>query len=148
MAATFVPLLACTWPDTLYRTELQNRFSASLSTEALIRARGDILHGRPAAVIEYGKLGRSVAAMLHAKHVGVTVYDSDPVRRTQALSQGFRTASTLAQAIAGAGVIVCATGNLALREDDFAKVANRAVRDATERSLIAATWLRYFDGTS
>ncbi|GAA2096607.1 hypothetical protein GCM10009780_43910 [Actinomadura alba] len=106
------------------------------------------MHGRPAAVIEYGKLGRSVAAMLHAKHVGVTVYDSDPVRRTQALSQGFRTASTLAQAIAGAGVIVCATGNLALREDDFAKVANRAVRDATERSLIAATWLRYFDGTS
>lgn len=100
--------------------------SVTFSTEALIRARGDILQGRPATVIGYGKLGRSVAAMLHAKHVGVTVYDADPIRRTQALSQGFRTASTLAQAIAGAGVIVCATGNLALREDDFAKVANGA----------------------
>ncbi|MCO6010902.1 adenosylhomocysteinase [Actinoallomurus purpureus] len=207
--------------------------SVTFSAEALIRARGDILQGRPAAVIGYGKLGRSVAAMLHAKHVGVTVYDSDPIRRTQALSQGFRTTSTLAQAIAGAGVIVCATGNMALREDDFARIANGAYiasvtssddelelgaleglyertsteehitryartghyfymlaggnavnflhgasvgafiflvqaeilaalgslaaanhepglheLDATERSLIAATWLRYFDGTS
>ncbi|MBA9001942.1 adenosylhomocysteinase [Thermomonospora cellulosilytica] len=100
--------------------------SVTFSTEALVRARGDILQGRPAAVIGYGKLGRSVAAMLHAKHVGVTVHDSDPIRRTMALSQGFRTAPTPAQAIAGAGVIVCATGNLALREDDFAKVANGA----------------------
>jgi adenosylhomocysteinase len=92
----------------------------------LIRSRGDILQGRPAAVIGYGKLGRSIAAMLHARHVGVTVYDCDPVQRTQALSQGFRTASTLTQAIAGAGLIVCATGNLALKEDDFARVANGA----------------------
>jgi adenosylhomocysteinase len=100
--------------------------SVTFSAEALIRSRGDILHGRPAAVIGYGKLGRSIAAMLHAKHVGVTVYDSDPVRRTQALSQGFRSVPTLAQALKGAGVIVCATGNLALKEDDFAQISNGA----------------------
>lgn len=100
--------------------------SITFSAEALIRSRGDILHGRPAAVIGYGKLGRSIAAMLHAKHISVTVYDSDPVRRAQALSQGFRTAPTLAQAIRNAGLIVCATGNLALKEDDFAEVANGA----------------------
>lgn len=100
--------------------------SVTFSAEALIRSRGDILQGRPAAVIGFGKLGRSIAAMLHARHVGVTVYDSDPVQRTQALSQGFRTAPTPAQAITGAGLIVCATGNLALREDDFAQVANGA----------------------
>jgi adenosylhomocysteinase len=207
--------------------------SVTFSAEALIRSRGDILQGRPAAVIGYGKLGRSIAAMLHARHVGVTVFDSHPVQRTQAMSQGFRTASTLGQAIAGAGLIVCATGNLALKEDDFARVANGAYiasvtssddeleldtldglyqrtpsgphvtryartghyfyvladgnavnflhgasvgafiflvqaeilaalgtlaaashepglheLDSTERSLIAATWLRYFDGTS
>ncbi|MFC5750330.1 NAD(P)-dependent oxidoreductase [Actinomadura rugatobispora] len=100
--------------------------SVTFSAEALIRSRGDILQGRPATVIGYGKLGRSVAAMLHAKHVAVTVYDSDPVRRTQALSQGYRTAPSLAQALARAGLIVCATGNLALKEDDFAIVANGA----------------------
>jgi adenosylhomocysteinase len=100
--------------------------SVTFSAEALIRSRGDILHGRPAAVIGYGKLGRSIAAMLHAKYINVTVYDSDPVRRAQALSQGFRSVPTLAGALAGAGVIVCATGNLALREEDFAQVANGA----------------------
>jgi adenosylhomocysteinase len=100
--------------------------SVTFSAEALIRSRGDILNGRPAAVIGYGKLGRSIAAMLHAKHVAVTVYDRDPVRRTQALSQGYRSASRLANALAGAGLIVCATGNLALKEEDFARVANGA----------------------
>ncbi|MFI6883948.1 adenosylhomocysteinase [Streptosporangium canum] len=100
--------------------------SVVFSTEALVRARGDILHGRPAAVIGYGKLGRSIAAMLHAKHVPVRVFDLDPVRRAQALSQGYRTTSTLADALAGAGLVVCATGNMALREEDFGRVANGA----------------------
>ncbi|WP_343955093.1 adenosylhomocysteinase [Nonomuraea longicatena] len=100
--------------------------SVVFSTEALVRSRDDILNGRPACVIGYGKLGRSIAAMLHAKHVGVTVYDVDPVRRVQALSQGYRTAATLAEALSGAGIVVCATGNLALREDDFSRVSNGA----------------------
>ncbi|WP_245641781.1 adenosylhomocysteinase [Nonomuraea candida] len=100
--------------------------SVVFSTEALVRSRDDILNGRLACVIGYGKLGRSIAAMLHAKHVGVTVYDTDPVRRVQALAQGYRAATTLAEALAGAGVVICATGNFALREDDFSRVSNGA----------------------
>ncbi|MFD9943184.1 adenosylhomocysteinase [Nonomuraea sp. NPDC059023] len=100
--------------------------SVVFSTEALVRSRDDILNGRPACVIGYGKLGRSIAAMLHAKHVGVTVYDLDPVRRVQAVSQGYRTTATLTEALAGAGIVVCATGNMALREEDFGRVANGA----------------------
>ncbi|MER5359152.1 hypothetical protein [Streptomyces sp. NPDC002785] len=63
--------------------------SVVFSTEAVMRGRGDILHGRPALVIGFGKLGSSIARLLHAKGVQVTVFDVDPVRRTQALSQGF-----------------------------------------------------------
>ncbi|MEU8055725.1 adenosylhomocysteinase [Microbispora bryophytorum] len=100
--------------------------SVTFSTEALIRARGDILQGRPAAVIGYGKLGRSIASALHAKHVEVTVYDSSHVRRAQAMSQGYRTSETLAESICGAGAIVCATGNLSLRSEDFARIRNGA----------------------
>ncbi|MFI6706155.1 adenosylhomocysteinase [Nonomuraea sp. NPDC050478] len=100
--------------------------SVVFSTEALVRSRDDILYGRPACVIGYGKIGRSVAAMLHARHVAVTVYDVDHVRRVQALSQGYRTAASLAEALADAGVVVCATGNLALKEDDFARIPNGA----------------------
>lgn len=100
--------------------------SVTFSTEALIRARGDILQGRPAAVIGYGKLGRSIAGTLHAKHVDVTVYDASAVRRAQALSQGYRATETLAEALAGAGVVVCATGNLSLRAEDFGRISNGA----------------------
>ncbi|WP_017623710.1 NAD(P)-dependent oxidoreductase [Nocardiopsis chromatogenes] len=100
--------------------------SVVFSTEALIRARGDILYERVAAVLGFGKLGSSVARMLHARGVQVVVYDIDPVKRAQALAQGFSTSATLGQALAGSGIVVCATGNLALKADDFARVANGA----------------------
>src|ERR1039458_5792978 len=45
---------------------------------------------------------------------------------TQALAQGFRTAVTSAAALRGAGVVVCATSNMALRADDFARLPNGA----------------------
>lgn len=54
--------------------------SVVFSTEALMRGRGDILHGRTALVIGFGKLGSSIARLLHAKGVQVTVFDIDPVR--------------------------------------------------------------------
>jgi adenosylhomocysteinase len=100
--------------------------SVVFSAEALLRSRGDILHDRPACVIGFGKIGASVASMLHAKYVLVTVYDTDAIRMAQALARGFRTAASRADALRGAGVVVCATGNLALESDDFAHLGNGA----------------------
>jgi len=100
--------------------------SIVFSTEALMRCRGDILPGRSATVVGFGKLGSSIARTLHAKGVRVTVYDADPVRATQALSQGFHVAPNRTAALATAGIVMCATGNLALRQDDFAQLANGA----------------------
>jgi adenosylhomocysteinase len=98
--------------------------SVVFSTEALLRTRGDILHGRPALVLGFGKLGSSIARLLHAKGVHVTVYDIDPVRRAQALSQGFTVARDRGQAISAAGLVLCATGSLSLRGEDFPKLRN------------------------
>lgn len=98
--------------------------SVVFSTEALLRGRGDILHGRPALVIGFGKLGSSIARLLHAKGVNVTVYDIDPVRRAQALSQGFGVARDRDQAIGTAGLVLCATGALSLRGEDFPLLKN------------------------
>lgn len=100
--------------------------SIVFSAEALIRSRGDILYGRGATVIGFGKLGSSVAGMLHARNVRVTVYDTDPIKLTHAMAQGFHTAPSLRQALCGAGIIVGATGNLALRRSDFERVPNGA----------------------
>ncbi|WP_327178071.1 adenosylhomocysteinase [Streptomyces sp. NBC_01335] len=99
--------------------------SVVFSTEALLRERGDILHGRSALVIGFGKLGSSIARLMHAKGVHVTVYDIDPVRRAQALSQGFWVARDRDVAI-HAGLVLCATGALSLRGDDFPTLRNGA----------------------
>jgi adenosylhomocysteinase len=100
--------------------------SVVFSTEALMRARGDILHGRPALVIGFGKLGSSIARLLHAKGVQVTVYDIDPVRQAQALSQGFNVARDRDAALHDAGLVLCATGCVSLRADDFSALRNGA----------------------
>ncbi len=100
--------------------------SVVFSTEAVIRGRGDILHGRPALVIGFGKLGSSIARLLHAKGVQVTVFDIDPVRRTQALSQGFAVARDREGALTGAGLVLCATGAVSLHGEDFPHLRNGA----------------------
>ncbi|MEU6327351.1 adenosylhomocysteinase [Streptomyces sp. NPDC047049] len=100
--------------------------SVVFSTEAVMRARGDILHGRPALVIGFGKLGSSIARLLHAKGVQVTVFDIDPVRRTQALSQGFAVARDREAALAGAGLVLCATGAVSLHGEEFPHLRNGA----------------------
>lgn len=100
--------------------------SVVFSTEALMRGRGDILHGRTALVIGFGKLGSSIARLLHAKGVRVIIYDIDPVRRTQALSQGFSVARDRASGLANAGLVLGATGSLSLRGEDFPLLRNGA----------------------
>ncbi|MFG2171326.1 NAD-binding protein [Streptomyces niveus] len=98
--------------------------SVVFSTEAVMRDRGDILYGRPALVIGFGKLGSSIARLLHAKGVQVTVFDIDPVRRTQALSQGFAVARDREAALTGAGLVLCATGAISLHGEDFSHLRN------------------------
>ncbi|MGQ4420900.1 adenosylhomocysteinase [Streptomyces sp. SAS_269] len=96
------------------------------STEALVRARGDILTSRNSCVIGFGKIGRAIAQTLRAQDLRVTVYDSDPVKRVQAHSLGFRTSTSTAEAVSDAELVLCATGNLALRQGDFAALRNGA----------------------
>lgn len=100
--------------------------SVVFSAEALMRERGDILHGRNALVIGFGKLGSSIARLLHAKGIHVTVYDIDPVRRTQALAQGFTVARDRRTALEDAGLVLCATGRISLRGEDFPQLRNGA----------------------
>jgi adenosylhomocysteinase len=92
--------------------------SVVFSTEALMRGRGDILQGRGVLVIGFGKLGSSIARLLHAKGMNVTVYDIDPVRRIQAAAQGFLVARDRESGLSGAGAV----------RDGFAGAARRGFR--------------------
>jgi adenosylhomocysteinase len=98
--------------------------SIVFSVEAILREQGDIIHGRTACVIGYGKLGRSIANLLHARHVRTIVYDTDPIKRIEAMSHGFAVSTELIRALVGAGLVFCATGNMALRGEEFEALPN------------------------
>ncbi|MFF5113221.1 adenosylhomocysteinase [Streptosporangium sp. NPDC000509] len=83
------------------------------STESLLRRLGEVLPGRQACVLGFGKIGAGIAAALHARHVRVTVLDTDPVRQAQAISIGYGWAR-LPDAIAAADLVVSATGSRAI----------------------------------
>ncbi|MFH9071352.1 adenosylhomocysteinase [Streptomyces alboflavus] len=100
--------------------------SIVFSTDALVRTRGDILTSRAACVIGFGKVGRAIAQTLRAHDLRVTVYDSDPIKRVQARAQGFSTAGSCTEALRGADLVLCATGNLALRQHHFSALRNGA----------------------
>jgi adenosylhomocysteinase len=100
--------------------------SIVFSTEALLRAQGDILHGRTACVIGYGKLGRSIANLLHARHVQTVIYDVEAIRAVEAMSHGFAVGESLTHSLRGAGLVFCATGNVSLSAKDFDQLDNGA----------------------
>lgn len=54
-------------------------------------------------MIGFWKLGSSIARLLQAKGVQVTIFDIAPVRRTHALSKGFTVARDRETALTGAG---------------------------------------------
>lgn len=100
--------------------------SVVFSTEALLREQGDIMHGRTACVIGYGKLGRSIASLLHSRHIRTIVYDIDPIKLVEALSHGFTVNSSLENSLKGVGLIFCASGNISIRSEDFNYLKNGA----------------------
>ncbi|MGH3693710.1 MAG: adenosylhomocysteinase [Pseudonocardiaceae bacterium] len=100
--------------------------SIMFSTEALLRERGDILQGRKACVIGYGKLGRSIAQVLRSKNVRTVIFDTNPVTLVEALSHGFEITRNLRVALSGSQLILCATGNISLKGEDFTRVCNGA----------------------
>lgn len=100
--------------------------SIVFSTEALLRQRGDIFPGRKAAVLGYGKLGRSIAQELRSKGVRTIGRDHDPVRLAEAFSHGYEVLQDRSRALAGADLVLCATGNVSLSGENYAQLRNGA----------------------
>ena len=100
--------------------------SCAFSAEALMRSIGDLPVGRPVAVLGFGKVGRAAADTLRAKGSHVRVFDTDPIRAVQALSAGYSVTNTCTDAIRGACLVLCATGNRSLTADEIAHLTNGA----------------------
>jgi adenosylhomocysteinase len=89
------------------------------SVETLLRRLGEVLPGRRGCVLGFGKIGSGIAGALHARHVAVTVLDTDPVRQAQALARGYATA-TLPNALGASDLVFSATGSRALHTEHLA----------------------------
>jgi adenosylhomocysteinase len=100
--------------------------SIVFSTEALLRTTGEVLSGRRACVVGFGKIGASIARTLRARNVHVTVADIDPVRLVRASAMGFAVASTAAAVLPEAELVFSATGNQALSMAELARVRDGA----------------------
>ena len=72
------------------------------------------IEGKKALVLGFGKIGRGLAYALHRRSCLVSVYDTNPIRRIQALSEGFN----ITEKILGLGendLIFGATGNYSIK---------------------------------
>ncbi|MGO7271415.1 NAD(P)-dependent oxidoreductase [Rhizobium ruizarguesonis] len=88
--------------------------SVVFSIEAVLREKAEILQTRTAAVIGYGRVGRSIAGILRDRGINTVVYDKDAVKLAEAAARGFQAHVRLEDAVPHASLVVCATGNKAL----------------------------------
>lgn len=118
------------------------------STERLLRACGEILGSRQAAVFGYGKIGRGIARALRARGVCVRVVEPDPARAIEAVAHGFSLFDK-PMALVTADLLVGATGNYSLSANDFDHVRDGAFivsatssDDELELSMLSALYDR------
>ena len=98
--------------------------SVVFSIEAVLREQAEILQSRTAAVIGYGRVGRSVADILRGRGINTVVFDLDPIKLAEASARGFQANARLDQALNTSSLVVCATGNKALRLEGFGMLSS------------------------
>jgi adenosylhomocysteinase len=98
------------WNGIALKDAIENRFHVGAETwPAFDAITGLSLFGRRILVVGFGPVGRGVAERARALGAIVTVAERDPVRQLEAVHFGCQVAP-LATALAGADVVVTATG--------------------------------------
>ncbi|MCW2678548.1 MAG: S-adenosyl-L-homocysteine hydrolase [Modestobacter sp.] len=88
----------------------ENRHAVGQSVlESLMRITNLVTNGRRVTVFGYGSCGKGVALNLRNAHAVVTVVESDPVLRLEALLDGFLVTSR-EEALSSADVVITVTG--------------------------------------
>jgi adenosylhomocysteinase len=92
----------------------------------LFRRAGFLLDSKTALVLGFGKVGRGLAHALAKRHYHVMVYDIQPSRRINALSEGFQVPNRKT-ALQKADIIYGTTGVCSITQKDFITLKNGAV---------------------
>lgn len=128
--------------------------SVVFSIEAVLREQAEILQTRRACVIGYGRVGSGVADMLRGRGIPTSVFDVDPVATANAAARGYEVFATLGAALKRNNLIVCATGQKALRAEHFRQLRPETVvasvtssDDELDLAGVDATHQRYEHST-
>lgn len=93
------------------------------SADALMRQLNEIMTGKTALVIGYGKIGESISSCLSSRNISVMVFDIDPIKRVRALSHGYQIPDRF-RAIVEADLLFCSSGSKSLTHYDFVHLKN------------------------
>ena len=115
------PIFSVARSSLKYPEDILIGYSTVFSAESVLRQRNEILTGKQATVIGYGKIGEHVVRDLIAKKAIVSVYDVSKIRMTHALAEGHQIISKQ-KALKNSDVIFSVTGNKSLSLLDFKKI--------------------------
>lgn len=104
--------------------------SCVFSAERLIRKTGFLLQGKNTLVIGFGKVGQGLARALSRFNCNITVYDTNPILRVLAYSEGFQVPEK-DKAIINAQIIFGATGNEALSKQEISLIKKGCILIST-----------------
>lgn len=96
------------------------------STEKLIRETGYILEGRRVLVLGFGKIGRGLAHALSKRDCHVDVNDINPIKLTEAISEGFYIPGKI-ESLKRSDIIFGTTGNVSLDNEEYKYIKNGTV---------------------
>jgi adenosylhomocysteinase len=96
------------------------------STEKIIRETGYIIEGRRALVLGFGKIGRGLAQALARRNCHVDVNDSNPIKLTEAISEGFYIPEKT-ESLKNADIIFGTTGKTSISEEEYRYIKNGAI---------------------
>jgi len=109
-----------------YNEDIMVGQAIAYSAEAILREQSIIINGLNVGVIGYGKIGLSVAKSFSKRNGNVSIFDTNSVLLTHAVSAGFSVVNKDTLLLKNS-LICLATGNLSMRKDDFKKLKKGAI---------------------
>ncbi|RAV31976.1 adenosylhomocysteinase [Corynebacterium heidelbergense] len=109
-----LPFPAMNVNDAVTKSKFDNRYGTRHSLlDGINRATDMLIGGKSVLVCGYGDVGKGCAEAFAGQGARVKVTEADPINALQALMDGFEVV-TVDDAIAGADIVITATGNLGI----------------------------------
>ena len=99
-------------------------YSTVYSAESILRSKNEVLGGKKALVIGFGKIGSCIAKDLSRKQVITKVWDTNPTKLIYALSEGFNICNKN-NYLEDIDLIFAVTGNKCLGEKELNKIRGK-----------------------